>query len=563
VRARGYVAGVYGASRNIGADMVPSVLTSPPDAIWGANWYGSCDRGSQTCPVTPSVWGMYQLPDTVYTNHQRIRQYWGDHTETWGGSTLTIDRDLADGPVAVGGGSPSTCPYTSLQTRVQPNASTPWTQTLTITLGAAFTVGTFQNGTGTLTSCCTSITVTGPNGFLASPANLGSITPPAAGTYTVSATCGSLTQAATVTVNPAASCPYSTIQTRVQPNASTPWTQTLTINQGQSFTVGSFYNGTGQLTTCCTAISVTGPNGYAVTPANLGVITPPTAGTYTVRATCGAVTETATVTVVGTSCPFTSIQTRVQPNASTPWTQTLTITQGGSFTVGSFKNGWGVLTDCCTTISVTGPNGYSASPANLGVVTPPASGTYTVRAVCGSLAENATVTVNPGTFVAIPLTNPGMETTTTAQFGGITGWGPNGGWAFHSGFPRPGNATLGTKFGFYSAGTTETFGQVLTTRYQAGKTYWFRSYAQGGGDNTGVLPYQLGYAATDGVLSSFTPLATTMATVGTNWVLTNGVTYIAPASGSPVGKQIIVRFGSGANGGQSDIWFDNLELFVR
>jgi photosystem II stability/assembly factor-like uncharacterized protein len=356
------------------------------------------------------------------------------------------------------------------------------------------------------------------------------------------------------------SCPYASLQTRVQRDNTQPWAQSISITQGQTFTVGTFQNGSGQLTSCCTSITVTGPNGYSASPGNLGVINPPYAGTYTIRGACGSLAENATVVVnPAASCPYSSLQTRVQRDNTQPWAQSTSINLGQSFSVGTFQNGSGQLTSCCTTITVTGPNGYSASPANLSVVTPPYAGTYTVRGVCGSLAENATVSVSSGSTL-IPLTNPGMENVTTSQYGYINGWGPNGAWAFHSQYPRANNGTLGTRFGYYSAGTSETFGQLLQTRFQANTTYTFKGWAQGGGDNTGVVPFEIGYASTDNVLSSFVLLDRVNYTVGADWALRNGVSYTTPASGGPVGRQIIVRLGNGSAGGQSDIWFDNFEL---
>jgi murein DD-endopeptidase MepM/ murein hydrolase activator NlpD len=353
-------------------------------------------------------------------------------------------------------------------------------------------------------------------------------------------------------------CPYDTLQVQVQSNASTPWSDTLTITEGASFNVGSMYNGTGWLTGCCTTITVTGPNGYQVTVPNLGMVTPPTAGTYWVRGTCFGVMDTAVVTV-NPACPYNTIQSRVQPNSQTDWSATLTIAAGASFNVGSMYNGGGHPTPCCTTIQITGPGGFAATPPNLSSVTAPYSGTYSVVATCGPLSDTATVTA---TSVVAPsaLDNSGMETQSSAQFGSISGWGPNGAWAYHSQFPRNGNASLGTRFGYYSAGATETVGQLLSARFQANRQYTFRGYAQGGGDNTGVVPFQLGYAATDGVLSSFVLLKTAGYAVGADWQLKDGAAYRTPLSGGPLGKQIIVRLGDGASGGQGDVWFDGLEL---
>lgn len=260
------------------------------------------------------------------------------------------------------------------------------------------------------------------------------------------------------------------------------------------------------------------------------------------------------------TCPYNSLQSRVQPNDQTPWNHVLTITQGQSIKVGAFYDGTGLPTSCCTTLTVVGPNGYLTNPANLTVLTLPYVGSYTVTAACGGISNTATVTVNqPGTLVA--LTNGNMETQSTPEYGSLNGWGPFGAWASHAQYPRNGNASLGARFGYYSAGTQETVGQLLSTlRFKANTRYIFRSHAQGGGDNTGVLPYQIGYAAIDNDASSFVPLATAPIAVGADWVLTNGVSYTAPASGTPLGKQVIIRFGQGSDGGASDIWFDNLEL---
>lgn len=42
------------------------------------------------------------------------------------------------------------------------------------------------------------------------------------------------------------------------------------------------------------------------------------------------------------SCPYSSVQVRVQPNTSIPWTQSVTVPVNSSVHVGVFQNGWGV-----------------------------------------------------------------------------------------------------------------------------------------------------------------------------------------------------------------------------
>jgi len=68
--------------------------------IWPARWYHNL--GSGTYDPTANVWNLGScIPDAAWSNHQRVRQYEGDHNETWGGLTLAIDSDVLDGVVAI------------------------------------------------------------------------------------------------------------------------------------------------------------------------------------------------------------------------------------------------------------------------------------------------------------------------------------------------------------------------------------------------------------------------------------------------------------------------------
>ncbi|NMO15207.1 M23 family metallopeptidase [Pyxidicoccus fallax] len=160
------------------------------------------------------------------------------------------------------------------------------------------------------------------------------------------------------------------------------------------------------------------------------------------------------------------------------------------------------------------------------------------------------------------LQNGNIEATSASQHGFINSWGPRGAWAFHTSYPKPNNGDLGSKFGYYSAGTTETVGQLLSARFVANTRYVFSSRASGGLDNLGRIPYQIGYASVDNNLGSFVLLNSQTVNIDnvTGWVQTQGVSYTTPFSGGPIGKQIIVRLGDGSAGGASDIWFDNFTL---
>jgi len=92
---RGNKSGVYGSPCS---SALTDFKSNPvvPDGIWIARW-------NLNYVYTPSatVWGGSCISNSDWPNHQRIRQYTGDHNETWGGVTMTVDSDVMDGILAV------------------------------------------------------------------------------------------------------------------------------------------------------------------------------------------------------------------------------------------------------------------------------------------------------------------------------------------------------------------------------------------------------------------------------------------------------------------------------
>jgi photosystem II stability/assembly factor-like uncharacterized protein len=91
----GYHAGAYGASCN---SFISEWATISPtlDDVWIASWH--------VPPVydkNATVWGAPCLSDALWANHQRIKQYAGEHIETWGGVSMPIDSDVIDGEVSM------------------------------------------------------------------------------------------------------------------------------------------------------------------------------------------------------------------------------------------------------------------------------------------------------------------------------------------------------------------------------------------------------------------------------------------------------------------------------
>ena len=154
----------------------------------------------------------------------------------------------------------------------------------------------------------------------------------------------------------------------------------------------------------------------------------------------------------------------------------------------------------------------------------------------------------------IPLLNADIENNSGGLFGPIDDWGPNGGVADHVGFAKPGNETLGDYFGYMSVNGGETVGQLTDVLIQPDTLYTFASFAQGGGDNTGRVYYEIGYADD---LAEFVTLATSFYDVGETWAQQPGVEYTTGATGDELGRQLWVRLGAGDGSDYGDLWFDS------
>ena len=87
----GYVSGVYSSAASGIADLASKYgqpgYTSPDD-VWIADWNGD--------PVLTDPF----VPAADWASHQRLHQYYGGHTETWGGVSVNIDDDVINGEVA-------------------------------------------------------------------------------------------------------------------------------------------------------------------------------------------------------------------------------------------------------------------------------------------------------------------------------------------------------------------------------------------------------------------------------------------------------------------------------
>jgi Domain of unknown function (DUF1906) len=88
----GFLAGVYASLGSGGQDMAGRYAAASfgrPDAVWIASWDGS-----------PALTGWAGVPGYQWARHQRAKQYQGPHRQTYGGTTIRIDSDNVDAPVA-------------------------------------------------------------------------------------------------------------------------------------------------------------------------------------------------------------------------------------------------------------------------------------------------------------------------------------------------------------------------------------------------------------------------------------------------------------------------------
>ena len=100
--------GLYATSSNITQNSFWSVA-NPPYAVWVAEWYKTPGfRADET------VWDLRHLSNAYWTSNQRILQYSGTFTGTWGGVSIGIDPDVAEGPVAVPSGVDFIPPETTI-----------------------------------------------------------------------------------------------------------------------------------------------------------------------------------------------------------------------------------------------------------------------------------------------------------------------------------------------------------------------------------------------------------------------------------------------------------------
>jgi len=126
----GNKSGLYATSRNLNTNQLYNLVPSI-DVVWIAEWYATPYFRNWV-----TVYDVDYLSDSYWANHQRVYQYAGGHSETWGGTTMSIDSDVIDGIVAVPYSSDITLPV-SQATLDGTSVTTGWYKSaVTVTLKA-------------------------------------------------------------------------------------------------------------------------------------------------------------------------------------------------------------------------------------------------------------------------------------------------------------------------------------------------------------------------------------------------------------------------------------------
>jgi hypothetical protein len=82
------VPGVYGSTCGSDLTAFASLGSNVPNFIDGADYDGNKNTTVMQC-----------VPSLDWVHSQRLKQYNGDHSETWNGVTVTVDSDCANGPM--------------------------------------------------------------------------------------------------------------------------------------------------------------------------------------------------------------------------------------------------------------------------------------------------------------------------------------------------------------------------------------------------------------------------------------------------------------------------------
>jgi hypothetical protein len=169
IRARGYVPAMYVHWTNVNSFVS---IANPPQSIWVARWSGSGGTAPSTAPDPNAITGVSK---TIFVNN-RIWQHYGDVNQTWGGVSVAIDMNVANGPV-VGkdiAAQPQSITFNALTDRVINTAA--FNLSATASSGLPVTFVSLTPGVCTVTGTRATLLAVGTCTFRASQAGNSSYT---------------------------------------------------------------------------------------------------------------------------------------------------------------------------------------------------------------------------------------------------------------------------------------------------------------------------------------------------------------------------------------------------
>jgi hypothetical protein len=259
-----------------------------------------------------------------------------------------------------------------------PTASIPLGITEQFTATGTFTDGTMQNLTASATWTSSQTVVATVTAGLAYPVSLG--------TTTVTATVGSISGSASLTVTTAAL--VSITVTPAAPSVALGNTQQFTATG--TFTDGSTQNLTTQVSWASANTSIASVNaaGFVMTAGT---------GSIQISATSGSITGNATLTVTAATLLTIAVTPAIP---SVPLGETQQFAATGTFTDGSIQ-------DITQTVSWSSSNptvaSVSMTTGSVGLATALTQGTTTIIATQGTVNGSTTLTVNPAALLSITL----------------------------------------------------------------------------------------------------------------------------------------------------------------
>ncbi len=513
------LAGVYGGT--LCDTGLTNYLSIPnvPDVVWPARWYLPAGQG--TYDPAASVWDLGTcFPTTVWNSHQRIRQYAGDHFETWGGLRIpgSIDSNVLDGVVAL--------PYFGVPS---PDFSgfqlgTPaMTAQFTITSTAFLSSCSWNYGDGSTGTSCAYI----HTHLYSSP-----------GTYTVSLTVSSawgaenLTSSRSITILPNTSTaitsdlpdPSVTGQAvtinysvaTIPPAGGTP-TGSVTVSDGTESCTGTVAAGH-----CSIAFGISGAKALVATYAGDAgftgsVSTPATA--HTVNKASSTTTITSDLpdpSLVGQPVPVNFSVSVVAPGSGTP-TGSVTVSDGTHSCTGSVAAG-----TCSITFATQGARtltatyagdanfyGSASNPATAHVVNPASTTTTITSDLSSPSVVGQPVTINYSVAAVAPAggTPPGSVTVSDGS---------------HS-------CTGTVAVGHCSIAFTTPGAKALSATY-AGNGHYLGSVS------TPAAAHMVNKASTTTTITAILP---TPSEVGQTVTIHYSVVVVSPGSGTPTGSVTI------------------------